>query len=222
MSQYHSNCSWLLNVFFSFYYYPKRFLMLQIHLERILNHLYDGKKSLLIFFRRFNHFWEVSRVLKENMIYVWEQLIKIPALAMIYNGCMGWTDSFDQFLTYFRTIVMTKRWQTRIFTHFLMAAVVNSHIWFKLGGGKKLKPGGLKISDAGFTLLEFTHLLVDELCQTSTNESIIAKNVPTATREYIHHSIVDNLKVLLTQYVDDKYATRWHKVNVKIMVKLYA
>ena len=71
--------------------------MLQIHLERILNHLNDGKKSLLIFFRRFNHFWEVSRVLKENMIYVWEQLIKIPALAMIYDGCMGWTDSFDQF-----------------------------------------------------------------------------------------------------------------------------
>ena len=55
-------------------------------------------------------------------------MIKNPAIAMIYNGCMGGTDSFDQFLTYFRTIVMTKRWQTRIFTHFLMAGVVNAHI----------------------------------------------------------------------------------------------
>ena len=55
-------------------------------------------------------------------------MIKIPALAMFYNGCMSGTDSFDQFLTYFRTIVMTKRWQTRIFTHFLMAGVVNAHI----------------------------------------------------------------------------------------------
>jgi len=62
------------------------------------------------------------------MIYVWEQVIKNPAIAMIYNGCMGGTDSFDQFLTYFRTIVMTKRWQTRIFTHFLMAGVVNTRI----------------------------------------------------------------------------------------------
>ena len=51
-----------------------------------------------------------------------------PALAMIYNGCMCGTDSFNQFLTYFRKIVMTKRWQTRIFTHFLMAGVVNAHI----------------------------------------------------------------------------------------------
>ena len=81
--------------------------------------------------------------------------IKIPTFTMIYNGYMGGTDSFDQLLSYYRTMIKTKRWQTHIFTHFLMLAAVNARILFKLSGGKDLKPGSLKKGGAGFTLLEF-------------------------------------------------------------------
>jgi hypothetical protein len=98
------------------------------------------------------------------MRYVGKQLIKIPTLALIYNKCMGGTDTFDQMCSYYRTTIKTKRWQTRIFTHFLMAAAVNSHILFKLGGGEEMKDGGLKRDDRGFELLDFIGMLVDQLC----------------------------------------------------------
>ena len=91
------------------------------------------------------------------------KMIKIPTLAMIYNSSMGGTDSFDQMLSYYRTTVKTKRWQTRIFTHFLMCAVVNAHILFKLGGGVEMKEGGLTRGDPGYDLLDFITLLVDQL-----------------------------------------------------------
>ena len=45
-----------------------------------------------------------------------------------------------------------------------MAAVVNAHILYKLGGGEEMKIGGLKRGDKGFTLLDFMGMLVDQLC----------------------------------------------------------
>jgi hypothetical protein len=45
-----------------------------------------------------------------------------------------------------------------------MAAVVNAHILYKLGGGEAMKIGGLKRGDKGFTLLDFMGMLVDQLC----------------------------------------------------------
>ena len=98
------------------------------------------------------------------MRYVGRQMIKIPTLAMIYNKCMGGTDMFDQMCSYYRTTIKTKRWQIRIFTHFLMAAAVNAHILFKLGGGEEIKDGGLVRGDKGFDLLSFIGMLVDQLC----------------------------------------------------------
>jgi len=111
----------------------------------------------------FSKYSQVMRVVKEGMRYVGHQLIKIPTIAMIYNNCMGGTDSFDQLLSYYRTTIKTKRWQTRIFTHFLMCAVVNAHILYKLGGGVEMKEGGLKRGDPGYDLLGFITLLVDQL-----------------------------------------------------------
>ena len=104
------------------------------------------------------------RVVKEGMRYVvGHQLIRIPTLAMIYNSCMGGTDSFDQLLSYYRTTIKTKRWQTRIFTHFLMCAVVNAHILYRLGGGVEMKEGGLVRYDPGYDLLDFITMLIDQL-----------------------------------------------------------
>jgi hypothetical protein len=113
----------------------------------------------------FSKFSEVSRVVKENMCYIGHQMIKIPTLAIIYNSCMGGTDSFDQLISYYKTTVKTKRWQTRVFTHFLMCAVVNAHILYKLlvGGGEEMKEGGLRRGDKGFALLDFIGILVDQL-----------------------------------------------------------
>ncbi len=48
-----------------------------------------------------------------------------------YNGGMGGTDLFDQYCSYYRTMVRTKKWPTRIFTHFIMATIVNAFILFK-------------------------------------------------------------------------------------------
>ena len=35
---------------------------------------------------------------------------------------MGGTDRFDQQLSYYKSTIKTKRWQPRIFTHFISAA----------------------------------------------------------------------------------------------------
>ena len=83
-------------------------------------------------------------------------MIKIPTVAMLYNQCMGGTDQFDQMLSYYKTTIKTKRWQTRIFTHFLMCAVVNASILFRLDND-------LEKSDPGGDLLSFINLLIDQL-----------------------------------------------------------
>jgi hypothetical protein len=77
---------------------------------------------------------------------------------------MGGDDMLDQMCSYYWTTIKTKRWQIRIFTHFLMAAAVNAHILYKLGGGEKMKEGGLVRGDEGFDLLSYISMLVDQLC----------------------------------------------------------
>ena len=99
---------------------------------------------------------EVTRVIKEGTKYVGRENIPIPTIAMNYNAAMGGTDRFDQKVSYYRTTIKTKRWQTRIFTHFIHCAVVNAHILYCI---KK----GLNRGDDGFSLLSFIGLLVDEL-----------------------------------------------------------
>ena len=107
---------------------------------------------------------DFSRVVKEQMRYVGKQTIKIPTLAMIYNACMGGTDMFDQICSYYRTTFKSKRWQIRLFIHFFMAAAVNAHILYIVGGGEEMKVVGLVRGDKGFDLLSFIGLLIDQLC----------------------------------------------------------
>jgi len=63
---------------------------------------------------------------------IWEKApLAIPSIITNYNKGMGGTDLFDQFLSYYRTSVKTKRWPHRIYFHFLMCCVVNSWIIYK-------------------------------------------------------------------------------------------
>lgn len=112
---------------------------------------------------------EVLRVIKEGGIYVGKRLIPIPTITMLYNKIMGGTDQFDQMLAYYRTTIVTKRWQTRIFTHFLLVAVVNASILYRLDKG-------LTRGQPGYDLLSFIDLLIDELA-TTTEQRKEAQNI---------------------------------------------
>ena len=109
----------------------------------------------------------VERVVKVGKKYMGKALISIPTLAMIYNQCMGGTDQFDQLLSYYKTTVKTKRWQTRIFTHFLSCAVVNASILYRLYHN-------LLRGEKGFDLLSFIDMLVDQLATPRADEKIQA------------------------------------------------
>ena len=48
-----------------------------------------------------------------------------------YNSSMNGTDMIDQLASYYETSVRSKKWPTRIYTHFLMVSVINAYIIFK-------------------------------------------------------------------------------------------
>jgi len=108
----------------------------------------------------FSKMSQVLRVVKEGGMYIGKRLIPIPTITMLYNRIMGGTDQFDQMLSYYRTRVSTKRWQTRVFTHFLMVAVVNASILYRLDK----KPTR---DQPGHDLLSYIDLLIDELATTT-------------------------------------------------------
>ena len=45
---------------------------------------------------------------------------------------MGGTDSEDHKLALYRTSIHSRKWHIRVIFHFLLAAVLNAHIWYKL------------------------------------------------------------------------------------------
>ena len=81
-----------------------------------------------------------------------------PSNIGTYNHGMGGTDSGDQKQSYYRTKLRTKKWQTRIITHFLGAAVVNAHI--------KWNHDTKKDED----LLMFIDKLIDEMVETNEDD----------------------------------------------------
>jgi hypothetical protein len=60
-------------------------------------------------------------------------------------------DGLDQLISCYRNDMWSKKWQPRLFIHFLHAAVANTHILFNLQTDAKR-------GDSGFTLLDFTTL----------------------------------------------------------------
>jgi hypothetical protein len=58
--------------------------------------------------------------------------INRPSCVKLYNRGMGGTDSEDHKLALYRTSVISRKWPHRIIFHFLLAAMLNAHILYKL------------------------------------------------------------------------------------------
>lgn len=80
-----------------------------------------------------------------------------PNIIGWYNGGMGGTDLFDQYMSYYRPTVKTKRWPHAIYFHLMLCCVVNAWILHKLINGNT------EHEDNG-NLLSFINKLVDVMC----------------------------------------------------------
>lgn len=100
----------------------------------------------------------VQRACKLKCRYIGHNFFPIPTLIHIYYKFTGGIDGFDQMIQYYRTTVASKRWQIRVFTHFLTCSVVNAHIlnciWHETMRGN---PGH------DHDLLSFTMMLIEQL-----------------------------------------------------------
>jgi hypothetical protein len=92
-----------------------------------------------------------SRVVKKAKRYAGQIALSIPSVIKVYNKMMGGTDSFDQRMKYYKTRVRGKKWQTRIFTHFLEVCAVNACILYR------------EDIDPNITQLKFNSLLIEAM-----------------------------------------------------------
>ena len=82
-----------------------------------------------------------------------KQIIEQPSIVQSYNSGMGGTDVFDQRLSYYRPKFKSKKWMSRIFTHFLNASAINAYILYKLATKQHSK----------YSLLKFLVELIQEM-----------------------------------------------------------
>ena len=81
----------------------------------------------------------------------WERIrLDRPSVVGVYNAGMGGTDLFDQYCTYYRTTIKTKKWTTRIITHMVMCCLVNAYVIYKH-------------ANAETSLLDFLDIYISEL-----------------------------------------------------------
>ena len=72
---------------------------------------------------------ECQRRIQNETTKRWERMnYHQPSIIKTYNKAMGGTDSFDQRLSYFKPALKTRRYLPRVFSHFMMASVVNAFI----------------------------------------------------------------------------------------------
>lgn len=71
----------------------------------------------------------VRRNVKENLRWV-QKDIAIPTTVQAYNKNMGGTDLNDQYNSYYRSNLKTKKWPPRIYSHFLMVSVTNARVLY--------------------------------------------------------------------------------------------
>ena len=102
---------------------------------------------------------KVERVHKDGKAYVGRQDLPIPSIIKLYNSFMGYTDLFDQKLSYYVCYLKSFRWQHRIYTQFLSAAVVNAHILYAQDHDDPEDPKELR----NLRLLNFTKKLINQL-----------------------------------------------------------
>lgn len=92
------------------------------------------------------HSHTTNQVLKEGN-YLDRVMIDIPTVVKTNYGAMGGTDIMDQKISYNMTKIRARKWQTRIYFHFLNAMLVNAHILYKI-------EMNLKRGDKDFTSVE--------------------------------------------------------------------
>jgi hypothetical protein len=85
-------------------------------------------------------------------------IVPQPSVVEDYNFGMKGTDGIDQRISYYRNEMRSKKWQPRLYIHFLHAAVTYSHILYQLQTGAER-------GDTGFALLDYTKLLSQQLCE---------------------------------------------------------
>ena len=71
---------------------------------------------------------EVKRYNKSKKTY---EIVQRPEIVQQYNFGMGGVDLLDQFVSYYRVFIKSKKWPLRIFTHFLDVALVASWLEYK-------------------------------------------------------------------------------------------
>lgn len=86
-----------------------------------------------------------------------ETIVERPTVINHYNAGMGGTDGMDQYLSYYRTSVRTKRWPHSIIFHFLLASVTNAFIMHK-------EAHGLNKHENNGNLFSFIMSVVDDWC----------------------------------------------------------
>ena len=65
-----------------------------------------------------------------NKRKVYEE-IEIPEIVEIYNANMGGVDLFDQYMSYYRVFIKSKKWTCRMIAHGFDMAVTNSYLIYK-------------------------------------------------------------------------------------------
>lgn len=103
--------------------------------------------------------------------------INKPTIVFDYNGGMGGTDLFDQFMAYYRTGVKTIKWPHSIIFHLFSCCIVNAWILYKLRH---------KITDKhahGGNLYSFQNAIITFLCPPASSTSTL----PAAADFTINH-----------------------------------
>lgn len=72
---------------------------------------------------------EVSRYDKKEKRYI---SINRPEIVKLYNQSMGGVDKHDQLISFFRTLMKSRKWTLRMVTHCFDMATVNSWLKYKM------------------------------------------------------------------------------------------
>ena len=106
----------------------------------------------------------VNRWNKKRKLY---EEIEIPEIVEIYNANMGGVDLFDQYMSYYRVFIKSKKWTCRMIAHGFDMAVTNFYLIYKRDCEMLEIPVQERMDLLRFRL-ELSEALVS--CQSSTPE----------------------------------------------------
>lgn len=105
----------------------------------------------------------VSRSVKENRHWIKKQIV-IPTVIKDYNKGMGGTDLQDQYNSYYRSPLKTRKWAPRIYTHFLSVSITNA---------RTLYMNHVGIAEGGLPLFDFMDSLLDSILKLKDGDVVL-------------------------------------------------